>query len=148
MPLTWELPAAVVMAWVCVAVMLLPAGQGVASWLTGAGWAWPSTGAALRASLVGLMTGHPYAALVAATAPARPGPGVVYLLLALSEVSWLVVSLLGLRAWWLTWGPGRREGLASRREVEKVLGHSRMRANRAVIRPDLHAKHPATGEHR
>jgi hypothetical protein len=41
-----------------------------------------------------------------------------------------------------------RAGLASASEVEKVLGRSRMRANAAVIRPDLYAKHPATGQHR
>ena len=33
-----------------------------------------------------------------------------------------------------------REGLADRAEVEKVLGLSRMRRNRNVIRPDLYPK--------
>jgi len=59
---------------------------------------------------------------------------------ALAELAWLIVSLLVLRAWWYAWGPGMREGLADRAEVEKVLGLSRMRRNRSVIRPDLYPK--------
>jgi type IV secretion system protein VirD4 len=148
MPLTWELPAALALAWASVAATLLPAGRGAACWLTGGGWVWPTTGAALSSSLPGLVTGHPSCGLVATTAAALPRPGVVYLLMTLFEVAWLVVSLFGLRAWWRTWGPGMREGLASRSEVEKVLGRSRMRRNRAVIRPDLFARHPGTGDHR
>jgi len=64
----------------------------------------------------------------------------VYLLVSLVELTWLIVALLVLRAWWYAWGPGMREGLADRAEVEKVLGLSRMRHNRHVIRPDLYPK--------
>ena len=149
MPLTWELPAATALGWVGVAAMLLPAGRGAASWLTGRGWVWPKTGAGLTASLIGLLAGHPLYGLTASTAstaPAVPGAGVVYLLVSLTELAWLIVSLLLLRAWWRTWGPGMREGLADRAEVEKVLGLSRMRRDRNVIRPDLYAKsHKITG---
>jgi type IV secretion system protein VirD4 len=145
MPLTWELPAAAALAWVGVAAMLVPAGRGAASWLTGGGWVWPSTRAGLTASLVGLLAGHPSSGLVSTAASALPAAGVVYLVLSLLEVAWLVVSLLGLARWWRTWGPGMREGLAGRGEVEKVLGRSRMRRARAVIRPDLYAKPPASG---
>jgi len=139
-PLTWELPVAATLAWVAVAAMLLPAGRGAASWLTGAGWVWPRTGAALTASLVGLLVGHPGAGLTATPASSLPGVGVVYLVVVLAEVMWLIVGLLAAGAWWRTWGPGMREGLAERGEVEKVLGLSRLRRNRAVIRPDLYGK--------
>ena len=146
LPLTWELPAAAALAWVAVAATLLPAGRGAASWLTGAGWVWSENGAGLTASLVGLLTGHPSYGLPAPTASALPTASVVYLLVTLVELAWLIVSLLILRAWWRTWGPGMREGLADRAEVEKVLGLSRMRRNRNVIRPDLYAKpHKITG---
>jgi hypothetical protein len=140
LPLTWELPAAAAAAWVGVAAMLLPAGRGAASWLTGAGWVWPNTGADLTASLEGLLTGHPSYGLAATPASAVPTAAVVYLLVALAEVAWLMVSLLVLRAWWRTWGPGMREGLAGRAEVENVLGISRLRRDRSVIRPDLHPR--------
>ena len=140
LPLTWELPAAATLAWVTVAATLLPAGRGAATWLTGAGWVWSENGAGLTASLVGLLTGHPSYGLPAPTASALPTASVVYLLVTLVELAWLIVSLLVLRAWWYAWGPGMREGLADRAEVEKVLGLSRMRRNRSVIRPDLYAK--------
>lgn len=139
-PLTWELPAAAALAWVAVAALLLPAGRGAAFWLTGAGWVWPKTGAGLSASLVGLLAGHPGAGLTRATAPARPAAAVVYLLVSLVELVWLIVALLALRTWWRTWGPGMRGGLADRVEVEKVLGRSRIRRDRSVIRPDLYEK--------
>jgi len=146
MPLTWELPAALALGWVCVTAMLLPCARGAASWLSGGGWVWPSTGPSLSASMLGPMGGHPLAGLVATTAAGLPGPSAVYALVTLFEALWLAVSLLGLRSWWRTWGPGMREGLATRSEVEKVLGRSRMRRHRAVIRPDLYSKHPETGE--
>jgi type IV secretion system protein VirD4 len=143
MPLTWELPAAAALCWVSVAVMLLLAGQGAASWLTGAGWTWPTAGGA-TVKLVGLFGGHTAPGL-ATTVSAAPSAGFVYLLVILIELAWLSVSLLGLRVWWRTWGPGMGEGLASWGEVEKVLGLSRMRADRKVIRPDLYAKSSAAG---
>jgi type IV secretion system protein VirD4 len=144
MPLTWELPAAAGLAWAAVAAVLLPAGRGAASWLAGGGWLWPQAGAGLTASVGGLLAGHPGAGLAREAAAALPRPWVVYLLLALVQAAWLSAGLLGLRAWWRTWGPGMHQGLASRGEVELVLGRSRMRRDRAVIRPDLYAKAPAT----
>jgi type IV secretion system protein VirD4 len=145
MPLTWELPAAWALGWVCVTAVLLPSARGAASWLSGGGWVWPTTGASLSASLLGPLSGHPLAGLVATSAAGLPSPPMVYALVALLEALWLVVSLLGLRVWWRTWGPGMREGLATGSEVTKVLGRSRIRRNRAVIRPDLYGKHPGTG---
>lgn len=140
LPLTWEVPAATTAAWVVVAAILLPAGRGAASWLTGGGWAWPKTAVALTASLEGLLTGHPSYGLSASTGATLPPAAIVYLVVALAELAWVSLSLLVLLAWWRTWGPGMREGLASRAEVEKVLGRSRMRRNRKVIRPDLYPK--------
>jgi len=140
LPLTWELPAAATLAWVAVAATLLPAGRGVATWLTGAGWVWPQKGAGLSASVAGLLAGHPAAGLTTADASRMPGPAVVYLVVVLAEVAWLTFGLLGLGIWWRTWGPGMRQGLADRFEVEKVLGLSRIRRDRNVIRPDLYGK--------
>jgi len=145
LPLTWELPAAVTLAWVAVAATLLPAGRGAAAWLTGAGWVWPENGAGLKASLTGLLTGHPAAGLTTADASGLPASSVVYLTVVLAEVAWLIVSLLAVGIWWRTWGPGMREGLADRFEVEKVLGLSRIRRDRKVIRPDLHGKSRTAG---
>jgi hypothetical protein len=79
------------------------------------------------------------------TASALPAADVVYLLVTLVELAWLVLSLLALRMWWRTWGPGMRQGLAGRADVEKVLGRSRIRRNRRVIRPDLYGQSKARG---
>jgi len=140
LPLTWEVPVAATLAWVAVAATLLPAGRGTATWLTGAGWVWPENGAGLRTSLAGLLTGHPAAGLTTADASGLPASSFVYLVVVPAEVTWLIVSLLALGIWWRTWGPGMREGLADRFEVEKVLGLSRIRRDRRVIRPDLYGK--------
>jgi type IV secretion system protein VirD4 len=140
LPLTWELPAAATLAWVAAAGTLLPAARGAATWLTGAGWVWPKQGTGLTASLTGLLTGHPGAGLTTADATRLPATGVVYLVVVLAEVAWLIISLLAVCIWWRTWGPGMREGLADRFEVEKVLGRSRIRHDRQVIRPDLYGK--------
>jgi type IV secretion system protein VirD4 len=143
-PLTWQLPAAVALAWVAVAAMLLPAGRGAACWLSGGGWVWPGTGAGLSASLPGLLAGHPGAGLTTAEGFALPGAGVVYLVVVLVQVVWLVVGVLGVGTWWRTWGPGARAGMADRAEVEAVLGLSRIRRDGAVIRPDLYGRSKAT----
>ena len=140
LPLTWELPAAATLAWVAIAATLLAAGRGAATWLTGAGWVWPENGAGLTASLAGLLTGHPAAGLTTADATGLPASSVVYLVVVLAEVAWLIVTLLAVGTWWRTWGPGMRQGLADRFEVEKVLGLSRIRRDRRVIRPDLYGK--------
>src|SRR5450631_3775379 len=79
MPTTWELPVAAGLAWAAVAAVLLPAGQGAASWLTGGGWLWPRAGAGLTASVGGLLAGHPGAGLAREAAAALPRPWVVYL---------------------------------------------------------------------
>jgi type IV secretion system protein VirD4 len=56
-PIGWELPAAGGLCWLAAATVLLPVGQGVASWLFGGGYVWPH--GSLLASVGGLLTGHP-----------------------------------------------------------------------------------------
>ena len=38
------------------------------------------------------------------------------------------------------WGPARMKGMASRGEAERLLGVTRLRKVRAVVRPDLYGK--------
>lgn len=144
-PPTWQLPAAAALAWLSVTAMLLPASRGAAWWLTGRGWAWPETGGALMVSVKGILSGHPNMGSSATRLSALPPVALVYLVVMVAQVAWIALSLLVLRAWWRTWGPGMCVGLADRTEVEKVLGLSRMRHDRSVIRPDLYAKSSATG---
>jgi hypothetical protein len=52
-------------------------------------------------------------------------------LVALAAAVWLGVR------WWRQMGPGALQGMATRAEVERVLGVSNLRRGRKVIRPDL-----------
>ena len=41
LPLTWEIPATIAASWLFLSLMVLPVGQGAASWLEGEGFSWP-----------------------------------------------------------------------------------------------------------
>ena len=136
-PASWEVPAAAVLAWLAAAALLLPAGRGVAAVLDGGGWVWPTDGAALAASVGGLLVGDPDTGLDASQAAALPGTPAVYAVIAVLLVAFLGAS--GGAVW-----AGRRllgtpTGMADRSQVEQVLGRSRLRRAAAVVRPDLSA---------
>ena len=134
-PASWEVPVAALVTWLTAAALLLPAGRGVAAAVTGGGWVWPNGASALMASVGGLLVADPAAGLDAAQAAALPGGSAVYtaiavLLVALTAASasaaWLVRRTL--------WSP---TGMATRRQVEEVLGRSRLRRLAPVVRPSL-----------
>jgi type IV secretion system protein VirD4 len=133
-PASWEVPAAAVLAWLAAAALLLPVGRGVAAVLDGGGWVWPTDGAALAASVGGLLVGDPETGLDASEAAALPGTLAVYAVIAVLLVAFLGAS--GGAVW-----AGRRllgtpTGMADRSQVEQVLGRSRLRRAAAVVRPD------------
>ncbi|CCG02429.1 type IV secretory system conjugative DNA transfer family protein [Blastococcus saxobsidens] len=142
-PASWEVPAAAVLAWLAAAALLLPVGRGVAAVLAGGGWVWPTDGAALAASVGGLLVGDPDTGLDATRAAALPGTPAVY-----AVITVLLVAFLGVSggAFWA----GRRflgtpTGMADRSQVEQVLGRSRLRRAAAVVRPDLPASAARAG---
>jgi hypothetical protein len=55
-----------------------------------------------------------------------------------TEVMLLVVSVLLLKLVVDRWGPGRLHGMASCGEAERLLGVTRLRKVRKVVRPDLY----------
>ena len=63
----------------------------------------------------------------------------------MTEVMLLAVCVFVLKMVLDRWGPGRMRGMASRGEAERLLGVTRLRKVRSVVRPDLHRKrrHPA-----
>ena len=63
-----------------------------------------------------------------------------------TEVMLLAVAVLVLKLVSDRWGPGRLRGMASRGEAERLLGVTRLRKVRAVVRPDLHGKESGQGE--
>ena len=124
--------------WLLATFLLLPAGQGAAAGLFGRGWVWPRGSSALMASIRGLATGHPGWGLVAAQVSRVPAAGTVYLLIVVGELLLIGASVWAVVLWWRHLGPSARQGIADRLEVERVLGTSRLRRARKVIRPDLY----------
>lgn len=135
LPLTWELPAGLALTWILGAVLSLPVGQGIAYLLVGQCFVWP--GQELAASFVGLLSGRPGQGLPATITGPAPSPALVYACAALMELAVGFVAAWGLAWWWRSVGPGAQHGLASRYEVEAVLGRRALRRRRRTIRPDL-----------
>jgi type IV secretion system protein VirD4 len=136
--MTWEIPAAGAVVWLLAALLVLPDGQGAASLLFGGGWVWPRGCSALLSSIGGLATGHPGRGLGAGQVGQLPGAGVVYLLVVVGEVLLVDAAIWAGVLWWRHLGPGVWPGMADRFEVEMVLGRSRLRRARKLIRPDLY----------
>jgi len=137
-PTTWEIPVVAALTWVLAAGLLLPAGRGAAAWAFGGGWVWPAGAQALLSSIGGLATGRPTAGLDAAAAAALPPPALVYVAVAGAELMLIAATVVAVRVWWTTVGPGSVRGMATRTEAEAVLGVGELRKARAVLRPDLY----------
>ena len=140
-PFTWEIPAGIALTWLCLAGAALLAGQATAGFVTGRGWLWPDSPHLMTAA-GGLLTGTPGLG-VHPLVPAGVGDsGMPPTWLVYAAIGVLQASLLALTIWtvvrfWTTFGPGRRYGMATRAEAEKVLGVGRLRRVRRIIRPDL-----------
>ena len=123
------------------------AGLGAAAALAGGGWVWPHGSDTIGAVLAGLLSGHPGRGLPPELAARVPGPVAVYSGVAGAELAMVVVATVGGVLFWRYRRPGdARRGMATRSEAAQVLGRSRLRAARAVIRPDLNS--PPAGRRR
>lgn len=132
-PLTWEIPLAVLITVVLALVLGVHVGRGVANLAAGGGWAWPDQAWLFR-SLPAVLGGD-------ATAGVRLGRGAD----PISLHRWVFVSELAITVVLTTvgavvvryWGPHRLKGVATASETERLLGVSRLRRVRRIIRPDL-----------
>ncbi len=123
------------------------AGLGAAAALAGGGWVWPHGSDTIGVVLAGLLSGHPGRGLPPELAARVPGPVAVYSGVAVAELVMLIVAGVGGVLFWRYHRPGdARRGMATRGEAARVLGRSRLRAARAIIRPDLYG--PAAGGNR
>jgi type IV secretion system protein VirD4 len=134
-PISWELPAAGALCWLVLAALLMPAGQGAASWLFGGGFVWPN--GSLLHSVGGLLAGRPGYGLAARDVAQLASGPLIYVIILLAELVLFTVTVWGVVVWWRRLGPGAMQGMAGRGEVERVLGLSNLRKRRKVIRPDL-----------
>lgn len=137
MPLTWEIPAAIVLSWLVLALAALPAGQALASLVTGDGLLWPH---GLVASALHLVQGEPGAGLALSERASLPPTGAVYAGVVTAEGLVALLGAFALVVWWRTGGPGTQWGIARRRDVVPVLGVRNLRERRHLIRPDLYGK--------
>ncbi|WP_295701590.1 hypothetical protein [Lapillicoccus sp.] len=140
-PFTWEIPLAVLVAVVLLAVLGVHAGRAAANLVAGAGLTLPPR-AELFTSVVAVMRGDAGAGLTGAQVPAARLAGAVAVKVWVAVVETLLLALMlwagkvGLDRW----GPGRIQGMATREEAERLLGRSRLRRMSAVVRPDLYGR--------
>ncbi len=134
-PWGWELPVGCAVCWVLVAVLLVPAGQGVASVAAGSGWCWP-TSAGLFLAIGGLLSGHAGRGLAPAAAAGLPATWVVYTLIVAAELTLVAVTAGGVWLWQREFADTR--GWATRRDATEALGVDRLHRRRTELRPDLY----------
>ena len=137
-PWTWEIPLGIVLVMLVVLVCGVHLGRGIANVWAGAGWAFPRRVELFR-SLPAVLRGDAAAGLDGLNGPVS-SPSAVWTWAVATEVMLLAVGV------WLSklvldrWGPGRPRGMASRGEAERLLGVTRLRKVRSVVRPDLYRK--------
>lgn len=132
---TWEPAVGALTAVALLGVLALQAGRSLTLAITGAGWHWPPS-TALVISSWGILVGN----LGAGLTTTHQGSGAVVLAWAVAGALFMAglaaATVVALRVM-----AGRRfKGMASPGQAEKLLGLSRLRATRAVIRPDLYRK--------
>lgn len=137
-PWTFEVPLACALAVLLVLVLGAHAGRAAANLFAGGGLSWPHP-TDLFTSLPGLLRGDATAGL--SEVPVHvAGPRALRTWVIISEVLALVLITITTVLAMRRWGPGRLRGMASKGEATRLLGPSRLRRHRAVIRPDLFGK--------
>lgn len=117
-------------------------GLGLTCFVAGGGWVWPHGSNQAARVLGSLASGHPGQGLPAQLRARVPAPVAVYGGVAVAELALLVVVGAGWILFARYYRPGdARAGMATRGEAQQVLGTARLRAGRALIRPDLSRAH-------
>jgi hypothetical protein len=143
-PWTWDIPLGVVLVILMMLVCGVHLGRGIANVWAGAGWAFPRRVELFR-SLPAVLRGD------AAAGPdglngSVSSPSAVWMWAVGTEVMLLAVGVFILKVVLDRWGPGRLRGMASRGEAEGLLGVTRLRKVRSVVRPDLYGRNRDKGE--
>lgn len=135
----WEVAVAVIGGALLGFGLAALCGLGTASALVGRGWVWPHGTNTIGHVLGGLFAGHPGRGLDPRQARMVPEPLAVYLCVAACELAVIVAAVVGgvLVARYRRPGDARG-GMATRSDAEHVLGISKLRGARDIIRPDLY----------
>ena len=137
-PWTWEVPVGVVLVILLVLAGGVHLGRAIANVLAGAGWSFPLL-VDLFSSLPGVLRGDAGAGLTGLNGD-LPSPMKLWVCLVASELMVMAVCVSLLKFALQRWGPGRMKGMASADEAETLLGLTRLRKVRRVVRPDLYGK--------
>ncbi|QOK24185.1 hypothetical protein IGS73_07450 [Janibacter indicus] len=137
-PFTWEIPIGIVLGVLLLILLGFHAGRAMANLTAGAGLTLTPR-QTLLTSVPGLIAGDAGAGLEPRPAPVA-GAGLLWLWTLLVQALNLVLIGWGSRIAWQRWGPGRVEGVATRTELDQLLGLGRLRKVAPVVRPDLYAK--------
>ena len=130
---TWEPAVGALTTVALLGVVAVQVGRSLTLAAAGAGWHWPPS-AALVTSSWGILTGNLHAGLTTQGAATVWVAWVIAAALFIAGLTAAIVLALRVTA-------GRRfKGMASTGQAEQLLGLGRLRANRAVIRPDLYRK--------
>ena len=135
-PFTWEIPVGALTAAIVTAALGVHLGRAIANWTAGAGWGWP-TGRGLFSSLPAVLEGNAAAGLATPLTTPAPSAAVTGWIIATETVLLVGLGIAGVIAM-RRWGPGRMRGMATAAQAEAILGLSRLRRVRSIIRPDLH----------
>ena len=137
-PWTWEMPLAVILAVLVLISFGVHLGRAVANVLAGCDWGFPSR-VNLFTSLPAVLRGDAGAGLVDLHGPGA-SPSNLLLCVAATELILLAAAVALIKLGMDRWGPGRTKGLATPGEAEKLLGVTRLRRSRRIIRPDLYGE--------
>jgi hypothetical protein len=137
-PWTWEIPLVAVLAVLVLIILGAHLGRAIANLVAGSGWRFPNRVDLFR-SLPGVLRGDAAAGLVDLDGPVA-SPSSLLACVAATELI-LLAFAVSLLKWGLgRWGPGRMRGVATAAEAEGLLGVTRLRRNRRIVRPDLYRK--------
>ena len=130
---TWEPAVGALTTIALIGMVAVQAGRSLILAAAGAGWHWPPS-TALVTSSWGILTGNLHAGL---TTHGTANVWVAWAIAAALFIAGLTAAaIVSLRV-----AAGRRfKGMATTGQAQQLLGLGRLRANRAVIRPDRYRK--------
>jgi hypothetical protein len=138
-PWTWEMPLAVILAVLVLISFGVHLGRAVANVLTGCDWRFPSR-VDLFSSLPAVLRGDAGAGLVDLHGPVA-SPASLLMCVGTTELILLAATVLLIKLGVDRWGSGRMRGVATLSDAEMLLGVTRLRRSRKIVRPDLYGKH-------
>lgn len=138
-PWTWEIPLAVILAVLVLISFGVHLGRAVANLLVGSDWRFPSR-VNLFSSLPAVLRGDAGAGLADLHGPVA-SPSNLLVCVAATELILLATTVLLIKLGLDHWGPQRMKGVAAPGQAEELLGVTRLRRSRKIVRPDLYGKH-------